>query len=98
MIGMKPGTGGSAGYMYLKSTVDRHRFSSLSSMLSDNFHFLYIAEFLQTFLICRHISFLRRIFHLSQKNSSSNLGLRTLHQSHLLPSHLLSKPSLLGLP
>jgi len=25
MIGMKPGTGGSAGYMYLKSTVDRHR-------------------------------------------------------------------------
>jgi len=25
MIGMKPGTGGSSGYMYLKSTVERHR-------------------------------------------------------------------------
>lgn len=25
MIGMKPGTGGSSGYQYLKSTVERHR-------------------------------------------------------------------------
>merc|ERR1711934_1277249 len=25
MLGMKSGTGGSSGYMYLRSTVDRHR-------------------------------------------------------------------------
>jgi len=55
MIGMKPGTGGSSGYMYLKSTVERHRYELLPPLnpflnrLSDLFPMMLCSIFTDLF-------------------------------------------------